>query len=421
VRSAKRGRSTSTTTPPAGAAAPKPVDRHSTWLELFFDLVVVVAVSQLDDLIHSDAHHGPDGLHIATFFTLYLAIWLVWTTFTLYSNVVADRVRYPSMFVGMAGIAMMAATVPTGVNDRADIFAAMYLVTSGVGSSSFTRSGQVLLSWGAASRNAGLTPWIVSFWVDDPWWKLSLWILGLVISLWFSVLSGRGEAAGTLDRLNERLARRGERGRRGASTPALVAAQVNVGHLGERLGLFVIIVLGEAMLQLVETLADVADWSPGAGQGWLLLVTVVSAFGLLIALWWLNVRNGFAEEARFPTRFVLPAHFAAIAAVTTVAAGIGTAVTATYGHLPMSSAWLLCGGVSVYLAVIMLLSRQTITWRVLVVSLAVVVLPLAMAALSSLVAPAVVVIVLLIACAWQAWALRVPVRTTSGASRNGPS
>jgi len=401
-------------------SAPGPADRHSTWLELFFDLVVVVAVSKLDDLIYSDAHHGPDGLHIATFFTLYLAIWLVWTSFTLYSNVVADRVRYPSMFVGMAGIAMMAATIPNGVSDRADIFAAMYLVTSGVGSSNFTRSGQVLLSWGAASRNAGLAPWIVSFWVEDPWWKLSLWILGLVISLWFSVLSGRGNSAGTLDRLNERLSRRGERSRRGTSTPVLVAAHVDAGHLGERLGLFVIIVLGEAMLQLVETLADVDDWSPGEGQGWLLLVTVVSAFGLLIALWWLNVKNGFAEEARFPPQFVLPAHFAAIAAVTTVASGIGTAVTATYGHLPVSSAWLLCGGVSGYLTVITLLSRQTFSWRVLVTVLAVV-LPLAMGTLSSRVAPAVVVIVLLTVCAGQAWNLRVTVGPASDAPRTGPA
>jgi low temperature requirement protein LtrA len=415
-----RRSSTSTTTPLEGSAAPEPADRHATWLELFFDLVVVVAVSELDDLIHSDARHGPDGLHITTFFTLYLAVWLVWTTFTLYSNVVADRVRYPSMFGGMAGLAMMAATVPTGVSDRADIFAATYLVTSGVGASSFTRSGQVLLSWGAASRTAGLVPWIVSFWVDDPWWKLSLWILGLLISLWFSVLSGGGDSAGTLDRLNERLSRRTERSRRGTSMPALVAAQVNVGHLGERLGLFVIIVLGEAMLQLVETLADVEDWSPNGGLGWRLLFTVVSAFGLLIALWWLNVRNGFAEDARFPPRFVLPAHFAAIAAVTTVAAGIGTAVTATYGHLPTSSAWLLCGGVSCYLAVITLLSRQRFTWRVLVTALAVA-LPLATAPLSPVVAPAVVVIVLLVACAGQAWNLASRVRTTPGASQNGPA
>src|SRR5262249_24771368 len=152
-------------------------DRHASWLELFFDLVVVVAVNQLAHLLHGDAHHGPAGIDIVTFVTLYLAIWLVWTSFTLYSNVTADRVRVRSMFLGMAGIATMAATVPHSMDGRANLFAAAYLVTSAIGSGAFQNSGVVLMSWTAASRNAGLIPWIVTFWVDNPWWKLGLWLL----------------------------------------------------------------------------------------------------------------------------------------------------------------------------------------------------------------------------------------------------
>ncbi|MFD1051035.1 low temperature requirement protein A, partial [Kibdelosporangium lantanae] len=100
------------------------VDRHASWLELFFDLVVVVAVNQLAHLLHGDAHHGPGGLDIVTFVTLYLAIWLVWTSFTLYSNIMADRVRVRAMFIGMAGIAAMAAAVPHSMDGRANLFAA---------------------------------------------------------------------------------------------------------------------------------------------------------------------------------------------------------------------------------------------------------------------------------------------------------
>ena len=153
----------------------EPGDRHASWLELFFDLVVVVAVNQLAHLLHGDAHHGPGGLEITTFFVLYLASWLVWTTFMLYSNVVADRVRVRAMFLGMAGIATMAAAVPHGMDERAAVFVAAYLATNAIGTGAFGRSGQVLLSWGAATRNAGLLPWIVSFWADHPWLKLSLW------------------------------------------------------------------------------------------------------------------------------------------------------------------------------------------------------------------------------------------------------
>src|SRR5882757_2271904 len=110
-------------------------DRHASWLELFFDLVVVVAVNQLAHLLHGDAHHGPGGMDIVTFFTLYLAIWLVWTAFTLYSNVAADKVRVRAMFFGMAGIATMAAAVPHSMDGRANVFAAAYLITTGLGAS----------------------------------------------------------------------------------------------------------------------------------------------------------------------------------------------------------------------------------------------------------------------------------------------
>ncbi|MPZ80293.1 MAG: hypothetical protein GEV28_07810 [Actinophytocola sp.] len=400
----------------------EPADRHASWLELFFDLVVVVAVNQLAHLVHGSddgtAHHGPDALHITTFFALYLAIWLVWTTFTLYSNVVADRVRVRSMFLGMAGIATMAATISESMGDRANLFAAAYLVTSGLGAASFSRSGQILLSWGAATRNAGLVPWVVSFWVDHPWWKLSLWMLGLAMSLWFSVFAGRGDGEQLLARLNEQLARRSRRererrapqGRPAPDRPTLVAARVDAAHLGERLGLFVIIVLGEAMLQLVGAVSEIEDWAPGGGLGWLLVLAAASGFGLMIALWSLNVRYGFAEETRLPPRLVLPAHFVAIAAITTVAAGLGSVAAAFDEHLPGTTVWLLCSGVSGYLLVITLLTRSTRRWPV---SAAAVVLPLVVAVLAGLLPAAVVAAALFVAAAGQVWNLRGAL--TSGA------
>jgi low temperature requirement protein LtrA len=381
-------------------------DRHASWLELFFDLVVVVAVSQLAHLVHGDAHHGPGGLEITTFFALYLAIWLVWTTFTLYSNVVAERIRQRAMFLGMAGIALMAAAVPDGMGERSAVFAAAYLTTSALGAGSFTRSGQVLLSWSAATRNSGLVPWVIAFWVHDPWWKLGLWLLGLGMTVWFSILGGRADGEQVIAALNERLARRTQRvrSRRGeSSAPTLVIAQVDAGHLGERLGLFVIIVLGEAMLQLVGAFAEVEDWSPGGGRGWLPLLTVAAGFCLLIVLWWLNVRFGFAEETRFSPSVVLPAHFVAIAAITTVAAGLGTAVAASTDHLPAATAWLTCSGATAYLLVVTCLNHRARRWPL---SAAAIALPLVAALLSPLLPAVVVVVTLLAACAGQAWNLR---------------
>jgi low temperature requirement protein LtrA len=383
---------------------PETADRHASWLELFFDLVVVVAVSQLAHLLHGDAHHGPGGLDITTFFTLYLAIWLLWTTFTLYSNAAADKVRLRAMFLGMAAIATMAAAVPHSMDGRAAVFAAAYLAANGTAAGAFQRSGIIILSWTAASQNAGLVPWIVSFWFDNPWWKLGLWLFGILLTLTFSVLQSRGDADEVLAHVNQGLARRTERARlrapRGERVRPLTvaAAQLHAGHLGERLGLFVIIVLGEAMLQMIGAVAAVEDWRPGTGDGWLLLLTVVSAFILLITLWGLNVRYGFAEETRFPPTLVLPAHFLAIAAVTTVAAGLGAAAAGAADHLNPASAWLMCGGLAVFLLVVNLLVGHRRWWPLRALA---VLLPLGVAVASPWVPAAVLVTVMAVAAGGQ--------------------
>jgi low temperature requirement protein LtrA len=71
-------------------------ERHASWLELFFDLVVVVAVARL-------AHglHEPTWGAVALFVLFYYAVWSVWTSLTLHSNVRADKTRVRSMLIGM--------------------------------------------------------------------------------------------------------------------------------------------------------------------------------------------------------------------------------------------------------------------------------------------------------------------------------
>ncbi|GAB3888784.1 low temperature requirement protein A [Kibdelosporangium lantanae] len=381
------------------------VDRHASWLELFFDLVVVVAVNQLAHLLHGDAHHGPGGLDIVTFVTLYLAIWLVWTSFTLYSNIMADRVRVRAMFIGMAGIAAMAAAVPHSMDGRANLFAAAYLITTGVGGVAFQNSGQVLLTWTAAWQNAGLFPWVASFFFPQPWVKLGLWLFGILLTLTFSVLMSRGDQEAILARVNENLAERASRRRfrrRERPLTTVVAARLDAGHLIERLGLFVIIVLGEAMLQVVGSVAGIEDWRPGHGEGWLILLAVVSAFLLLITLWGLNVRHAFTGGSRLPAAITLPAHFVVIASITIVAAGLGTAAAESAEHLNPSTTWLMCGGMTAFLLVVNLLVGHMRMWPARVGAE---LLPMVAAVLAPWLPAAVVIAVLAVAAGVQLWAL----------------
>src|SRR5690606_27324383 len=113
---------------------------------------------------------------------LFLAVWLVWTSYTLYANV-ADETRYlPSMLAGMAGIALMAAAIPEATEERANWFAGAYVVARVLALRSWGHSGKVLPSWPAARAGVGVVPWVISLWVDQPA-QLVLWLFGLTVDL----------------------------------------------------------------------------------------------------------------------------------------------------------------------------------------------------------------------------------------------
>lgn len=106
--------------------------------------------------------------------------------------------------------------------------------------------------------SGGLLPWLVSLWVDEPW-KLVLCAVGAGLDLLLiAVLSGHrmvGQFQAKLTaRTSNRRRRRGSRGKGGAA--AITGVLVDAEHLAERLGLFVIIVLGESVVQVVDAAAE---------------------------------------------------------------------------------------------------------------------------------------------------------------------
>lgn len=337
--------------PPSGGApaAEEPREGHASWLELFFDLVVIAAVAQLADRLHGDPSLVDVGLAVV----LYVAVWLVWTSFMLYANVSATQARQQAMLAGMAGIAVMAAAIPQATGTRATAFTLAYVATRVVGMRSWARTGQALLSWPAAQLSVGLTPWIVSLWFGPPvrYW---LWGLGVLVDLVPSVLGG-GDPERLLESMRERIRRQRERqerrGRRSARAvdarpTGVTVARLDLSLLEERLGLFVIIVLGEAVAQLVSAAGGV-DWTAG------LLGAGLASFELLVGLWWLTFRYGFTAVPHFGSselalRATLPTHLLTTMSITAVAAGLGGLAEHLGGDLPTSQRWLLCGGLAAY-------------------------------------------------------------------------
>ncbi|MEV4823040.1 low temperature requirement protein A [Micromonospora sp. NPDC049274] len=328
------------------------IERHASWAELFFDLVAVAGVAALAHVLGSE----PDAAALGLYALLFLALWLSWTTFMLYGNVAAGQTRVLRLMVGMFGLGVMAASVPgvahTVLGHGSDIrplnvFAIAYIATRVYGSKSWRR-GEVLLDFPVVQYSAGLLPWFASLWVDEHW-KLALWAVGVGLDLLLIlVLSGsrilqRVQSYLTAQKSTRRRPRSGSPGGTGS---VIHGVSVDPAHLSERLGLFVIIVLGESVVQVVAAAGE-ARYDIG------LLVTAIASFVLLAGLFGLSVVFGYAglphlRAGRIPARAALGLHCLVTGVVATVAVPLSLVVRHGSDPLPDQGRWLLCGAVAAY-------------------------------------------------------------------------
>ena len=170
-------------------SSPAAEERHATWLELFFDLVVVAAVAQLAHLLHD----GPGVEQVFLFAVLYYAMWSVWTSFTLYANVSGALTRQGSMLAAMFGIAVMAASVPQETRGESAVFISAYIWCRLSAAGSWKRTSRVMTEWPGVQQAAGVIPWIASLGTEPPvrYW---LWTAGIVLDVVLSVVRSRNPA-----------------------------------------------------------------------------------------------------------------------------------------------------------------------------------------------------------------------------------
>ncbi|MBD5787440.1 low temperature requirement protein A [Cellulosimicrobium terreum] len=322
-------------------------ERHASWLELFFDLVVVAGIGMLAHLLHDDPGSGGFALYVVA----YTAFWLVWACFTTYGNVAGDDARPWPMLVGMAALAVMIAAVPGIHGEHATAFAVAYVVGRLVAARTWERT-TVVLDLPVVQALGGVVPWIVSWWFDGTT-QYVLWAAGLAIDLLF-LLQASGErlalrAQERLDQVRDRFRTtdRRRRGRSGADVPdSIETAASDVPHLGERLGLFVIIVLGEGLIQAIDA-ASAAAWDRA------LAVAGAGAFTLLVSYWALAVRSGYAGVSLLPVGAV-PAraawflHLGATGALATLAGVLGGVLDEPGRALERGELLLLVGAFAVH-------------------------------------------------------------------------
>ncbi|MGC4939661.1 low temperature requirement protein A [Kribbella sp. DT2] len=344
-------------------------ERHASWLELFFDLTVVAAAAQIAHRLHGAESIG----QVAACGAMFYAIWSVWTTTSVYANVAGERTRQRAVLRTMLGIAVMAAAVP-GVwpellpgehhdapEGRTTVFVVAFLICRAIASRSAARDGQVVAFW-PATQSVMATPWVVSLFVPETvaYW---LWGFAIVVDVAFSMVGAGNPRA--VEEMTNRARRRQEQNQqreqrrlaqliqRGISPKRLPAPQANLlsvaqverGHLDERLGLFVIIVLGEALAQVVAANTEL-DWTPAV------IASSLIGFFILVQLWRLTSLYGFTPAPRRTASLepwqALPAHLGVTASIVTIAAGFGGLIPAAAEHLHTKDRWFVFGGLALY-------------------------------------------------------------------------
>lgn len=240
-------------------AATEAEHRQATWLELFYDLVFVVAVAALGHRLL--VNHTWSGA--AAFVGLFIPLWWSWLSFTFYAD------RYDTDDLGqrllavaqMVAIALMAASISGDESDSSVAFAASFLLARAVLLGMYVRAyrhipeSRHLVAGYLRGFTVGAIPWVVSLWVPEPW-RYILWGVGLSIDIATPFVLRKIQAK----------------------------VPLSVTHLPERFGLFTILVLGESIAATVAGLSAIG-WERDATIG--LVIGVITATGL----WWLYFDN----------------------------------------------------------------------------------------------------------------------------------
>lgn len=267
-----------------------------TFVELFFDLVFVYAVTQLS---HTLAAH-PSPLGAVETGVLFLAVWWVWI-FTSWVTNWVDPERAPVRFLLLglmfAGL-VLSVSLPTAFGVGGLAFALSYTVMQ-VGRSLFMihalrghagnfRNFQRITAWLALAA----VVWIGGALVEGPW-RLGLWACAIALEYLSPIV--------------------------GFWTPGLGRSttadwDVEGGHLAERCALFIIIALGESIL---VTGATYAEQAPSLDS----LAAFAVAFAGSVAMWWIYFDTGAERGTQRITNSDDPGRVARIAY--------------TYLHLPI--------------------------------------------------------------------------------------
>ncbi|HUR69675.1 MAG TPA: low temperature requirement protein A [Candidatus Thermoplasmatota archaeon] len=293
---------------------PGDAQRRATWLELFYDLVYVVVVAAL-------AHELATGGSVLRFAALFVPVWWSWVGVTLYN----DRFDTDDLgtrlitFLQMIGAAALALSIHGAF--AAPGFALAYVALRALLIAQYVRVARyVPLARPLCARYAlgfsfAAALWLASLLLPAPW-RYVLWGVAMIVDI------GTPLTARALQ----------------AKLP------LSTSHLPERIGLFTIIVLGEAVAAIVRGIErpSIAAFL-GGGLG----------LGIVFCLWWTyfdNMEEQVVRKTRVAGQVWFYAHLPLVMGITAAAVGAEELAKAALGApFDAHGRWLLGGSVVVAL------------------------------------------------------------------------
>jgi low temperature requirement protein LtrA len=321
----------------SGAAAllRRPEEPRATFLELFFDLVFVLALFRLSQGL-LDHLTWSDGFQTLV---LLLALWSVWTNTAGFTDRLDPQHPLIQLLVlaTMFGTLVMAAATPEAFRERGLFFAGAYVATQ-IGRSAVAK----VLVRGHEARGAfarplfwssvSAVPWIAGAVAHDTA-RGVLWALAVAVEY----------VALALGLPTPRLGR--------ASARAVEFA-ISAEHLGERYRQFFIIALGELILVTGLTFSRSRFEADR-------IAAVVVAFVTTALLWriYIHRAGGLLAEAiaaaRDPIRATISAvyaHLVMVAGIVAAAVGDEVVIEHSFGHSQPAWIAVILGGPALFLA-----------------------------------------------------------------------
>jgi low temperature requirement protein LtrA len=302
-------------------------ERDASWLENFYDLIIAIVVLQLS----INLNHDVTLTGFASFVALFIPVCWLWIGVTFYSTRFGtDDMTHRFLTLLQIGAAcFMAVNIPDGLGKNAPWFALSYAISRGILVIEYIRAGRHVPSARSLTYRysigfsiaAGI--WLVSAFVPSPF-RFVLWIIGMSVDICTPILFTK--------RFSAQFA-------------------PHIQHLPERFGSFTIIVLGIAILGVVDGIAT---------HEWTIYSMTSAALGLTItfSLWWIYFETvdgseirALQEKKKLGTYVTwLYIHFPLIIGFTALGVGVEHLVLSDQTLvLPISEIWLMCSSTSICL------------------------------------------------------------------------